>query len=110
MSFKIAFVGNSSQTMCNFRLGVMAELAQAGYEIVVIAPKDSATAIFRQHHIRLIPIEMDCKGMNPFRDIHLAKTLRKIYKKERFDFIFHYTIKPIIYGGWAARRVGVSQI
>ena len=39
MKRKIAFVGNSSQTMCNFRIGVMAELARMGYEIVVIAPK-----------------------------------------------------------------------
>lgn len=107
---KIAFVGNSSQTMCNFRLGVMAELARNGYEIVVIAPKDSNITAFKQNQIRLIPIEMDCKGMNPFVDIELSTTLLSIYKKERFDFIFHYTIKPIIYGGWAARQVHISQI
>ena len=110
MGGKIAFVGNSLQTMCNFRMGVMAQLAQNGYEVVVIAPKDSDITMLRQAQIRLIPIGMDCKGMNPFKDIQLAKTLKKIYKKERFDFIFHYTIKPVVYGSWAARKAKIPQI
>ena len=31
------------------------------------------------------------------------KTLYKIYRKEKPDYIFHYTIKPNIYGSIAAR-------
>lgn len=107
---KIAFVGNSSQTMCNFRLGVMSELVRLGYEVVVIAPKDSNITAFKQNQIRLIPVEIDCKGMNPFVDLHLVTTLKNIYKKEKFDFIFHYTIKPVIYGGWATRKARIPQI
>ena len=110
MARKIAFVGNSSQTMCNFRLGVMSELVRMGYEVVVIAPKDSNITAFKQNQIRLIPVEIDCKGMNPFVDIHLAKTLKKIYKKEQFHMVFHFTIKPVIYGSWAARRARIPQI
>ena len=74
MKRKIAFVGNSSQTMCNFRLGVMSELVRMGYEVVVIAPKDSNITAFKQNQIRLIPVEIDCKGMNPFVDLHLVTT------------------------------------
>ena len=57
MVMKIAFVGNSLQTMCNFRLGVMSELVRMGYEVVVIAPKDSNITAFKQNQIRLIPVE-----------------------------------------------------
>lgn len=110
MSRKIAFVGNSLQTMCNFRLGVMTELARSGYEIVVIAPKDSDITVLKQNQIRLIPVDIDCKGMNIFVDLHLVNTLKQIYKRERFDLIFHYTIKPTIYGGWAARMARTPQI
>ena len=90
MNKKIAFVGNSLQTMCNFRIGVMEALVQCGYEVVVIAPKDSDITLFKKAQIRLIPIEMDCKGMNPFVDSQLAINLKKIYKKEKFDFVFHF--------------------
>ena len=110
MAKKIGFVGNSLLTMCNFRMGVMRHLVHLGYEVVVIVPQDGDTEILRQEHIRLIPIEVDCKGTNPIADIQLAKTLLKIYRREQFDFLFHYTIKSVIYGSWAARNAGVPQI
>ena len=57
MGHKIGFIGNSLETMCNFRAGVMTELVQAGYEVVIIAPKDNDITFIKQAHIRLIPIE-----------------------------------------------------
>lgn len=107
---KIAFVGNSSKTMYNFRFGVMAALAKDGYQVTVIAPKDNDITPFRQNSIRFIPIEIECKGMNPFHDLKLARQLTNLYKKERFDYIFHYTIKPVIFGGWAASIAKIPQI
>ena len=89
MAKKIAFVGNSLQTMCNFRMGVMSELIREGYDVTVIAPKDCDITALKQAQIRLIPVDIDCKGMNPFVDLGLVSTLKQIYKKEQFDFIFH---------------------
>lgn len=107
---KIAFVGNSLQTMCNFRMGVISSLAQLGHEIVVIAPEDCNHCLLQIANIRFIPIEIDCKGMNPFIDLRLVQSLKKIYRTEHFDLIFHYTIKPVIYGGWAAARTHSQHI
>ena len=107
---KIAFVGNSLQTMCNFRMGVMRHLVHLGHEVVVVVPQDTDTEILRKEHIQLIPIEVDCKGTNPIADIRLAKTLKKIYQRENFDFLFHYTIKSVIYGSWAAQKANIPHI
>lgn len=107
---KIAFVGNSLQTMLNFRLGVLSALSEMGHEVIIIAPKDCDTTLLQNHAIRLIPIEMDSKGVNPIEDIKLTIRLRKIYQKERFDFIFHYTIKPVVYGAWAAACCSIPHI
>lgn len=100
---KIAFVGNSAQTMLNFRLDVMRALQKDGYIITMIAPADCNTRFLSDEGIRFISVDVDSKGMNPLADLALVHTLRKLYKRERFDLIFHYTIKPVIYGGWAAR-------
>lgn len=35
--------------------------------------------------------------------------LFRIYKKEKPDYIFHYTIKPNIYGSLAARLCGIPS-
>lgn len=106
---KIAFVGNSALTMMNFRLGVMKELTKQ-YEVVMLTPKDCSLTPLKDTKIRFVPIEVDCKGQNPVRDIRLYKQLKALYAKESFDFIFHYTIKPIIYGSMAASSLGIKHI
>lgn len=109
-SHKIAFVGNSSSTMINFRLDVIKSIAKEGYEVVIIAPKDSEIKFLRKLSIRFIEITVDSKGTNPFKDIRLYRQLLAIYQEEQFDFIFHYTIKPIIYGSIAAKHTHTPQI
>ena len=100
-NMKIAFVGNSALTMMNFRLGLMKVLSSE-YEVVMIAPKDCELTPLEGTDIRFIPVEMDSKGTNPFKDIRLYRHLIAVYRRERFDFVFHYTIKPVIYGSMAA--------
>lgn len=107
---KIAFIGNSLQTMWQFRSGVLTTLAQMGYEVVVIAPEDGDTVPLQKANIRFIPIPIDSHGMNPISDIRLMLQLKHIYRNEHFDLVFHYTIKPIIYGGWAAARTATAHI
>lgn len=107
---KIAFVGNSSLTMHNFRINLLRDMVKQGYQVVVIAPKDSDTTAFKSQKIKFISIDVDCKGMNPFRDVKLIFQLRKIYLHENFDFIFHYTIKPVIYGSLAAALANKKSI
>jgi len=71
MKHKIAFVGNSSLTMHNFRINLLRSMVKMGYDVVVIAPKDSDTTSYKSNKIRYIPISVDSKGLNPFRDIFL---------------------------------------
>jgi glycosyltransferase involved in cell wall biosynthesis len=109
MKKKIAFVGNSALTMMNFRLGVMTELAKQ-YDVVMITPEDCDLKPLQGTKIRFIPIMVDCKGTNPIRDIRLYRELKAIYSREQFDCVFHYTIKPIVYGSKAASSLGIKHI
>ncbi len=99
----IAFVGNTSFSMYKFRLGVMRSFIEKGYKIFVIAPIDEYSPFFETEGIHFIPIEIDGQGTSLAKDMQYITTLNKIYKKTKIDFIFHYTIKPIIYGAIASR-------
>ena len=107
---KIAFVGNSALTMWNFRAGVMKALAKDGNDITIIARQDSDIKPCLEAGIHYIPIDVDCKGKNPLKEIKLYHQFSKIYKNENFDLIFHYTIKPIIYGSLAATAARAKHI
>ena len=109
MIHKIAFVGNSALTMMNFRLGLMKALTEQ-YEVVMITPEDCDLKPLKGTNIQFIPIVVDCKGTNPMRDMRLYRELKSIYAREQFGFIFHYTIKPIIYGSKAASVLGIKHI
>lgn len=106
---KIAFVGNDAVSMMNFRLGVMKALTQE-YEVVMVTPYNCDLSPLKDTSIRFIPIEVDRKGTNPLKDYHLYRKLKQLYRNEQFDFIFHFTIKPNIYGSMAAAALRINHI
>ena len=107
---KLAFVGNSAKMMYNFRISVMKNCVEQGYDVTVVAVEDLDISYFTKVGINFIPIQVDSHGTNVFRDLRLMNQLSRIYKRQHFDFIFHYTIKAVIYGEFAAKMAGVPSI
>lgn len=107
---RIAFVGNSSFSIYKFRLGVMKSFIKDGYSVYAIAPQDDYSDFFEKENIIYIPLTIDAQGTNIFKDILYTNSLFNIYKNNKIDFIFHYTIKPIIYGSFACRLLNIPTI
>lgn len=107
---KIALVANTSWNLYNFRLNLIRGFLAKGYEVICIAPYDSFAEELKKISVTFIPIEVNAKGNNPFLDIKLALQLYRIYKRQKPDVILQYTIKPNIYGTFAAALCGRSVI
>ncbi len=107
---KIAFVGNSAKTMYNFRFGVMKSCIDAGYDVTVVAVHDFDTTYYTRAGIHFVPITIDSHGTHIWNDLSSLRQLYKIYRQQHYDLIFHFTIKPIIYGSIAARLLKVKYI
>jgi glycosyltransferase involved in cell wall biosynthesis len=107
---KIGMVVNEAWNMYNFRGGLLKKLISEGYEVVVIAPTDKFDEKLRNLGARVVDVEINSKGTNPIEDLKLIFALRKIYKREKLDIVFNYTIKPIIYGTIAAKLAGIIPI
>lgn len=105
---KILFSDNNLRDLINFRGDVINSYANDGFEVVLVAPKTCDYQPARTN-IRYIPIELSRSGMNPLVELKYLWTLYLIYRKERPDYIFHYTIKPNIYGSTAARMCGIPS-
>lgn len=104
---KIILVSNTSWSLYNFRLGLIRSLNDSGYDVTVVAPRDSFTSKLISEGISYREIQMRNYGINPLEDLKIIFQLRNIYKEVNPDLIFHYTIKPNIYGSIAAftRRI-----
>lgn len=109
-SNRIAFVSNTSWSIYNFRFGIIQCLLSDGYEIHAVAPKDDYSDKLIAMGCIFHPIKMDLFGTNPLRDVTLLNALLKNYKKFRYDLIFHFTIKPNIYGALVARLLGHKYV
>lgn len=112
MKKRIAFVHNAVWEMYNFRGDLLKELSNKGYDVTVICPPDEKNEHFitEELGLKLITVPMNRKGTNFKEEFKFTKNLHKIYKEEKFDLIFHYTIKPNIFGTIAAKLAGVKSI
>lgn len=106
----LLFVGNTSFSMYNFRLGVMKSLAADGCRVIVAAPRDSYSDLFAEEGISFEELPMSRKGTNPFGELATLLRLYRLYRRVRPALAFNYTIKPIIYGSVAASAARVKHI
>lgn len=107
---KIFLVSNTSWSIYNFRSSVVISFIEMGYDVYCVAPIDEYTCELERLGATFIPINMQARGLNPISDIYLLAQLFFLYKKHKPAFIFHYTIKPNIYGALSAGWLKIPSI
>ena len=107
---RIALVSNSTWALYNFRLDVIRYLIKSNFEVMVVAPADEYAALLTEEGCTYHPIYFNNRSENPLRDINLFFQLRNLYRRQRPDFIFHYVIKPNIYGSLAAAAYSIRSV
>lgn len=105
---KIIFVNNNLNGLLLFRMDVMRHLQAQGHEVVAVVPA-SEKGQDDVHGLRILYVPMERKSVNPFRDMMLFFSLMRIYRQEKPQYAFLYTIKPNIYGTLAAKLCGVRS-
>ncbi len=107
---KIVLVCNTSWGMMMFRSGLMKRLVKEGYHVSVLAPLDDHSSEIEDIGCHYVNVPMDNKGANIFKDLLLLRRLYKHYKRIQPDLIFHYTIKPNVFGTLAAHYANSNSI
>jgi glycosyltransferase involved in cell wall biosynthesis len=59
---------------------------------------------------RLIPIGLERRSKNNFKEVLSLFEIVKIYRREKPDIVHHVAIKPILYGSFAAWITGVPYV
>ena len=111
LSRTIVLSANSDWNIANFRQGLIRALRSAGYEPVVIAPKDpAAEARMAALDVQRIPVRIERSGRNPLADARLLLEYKRLLGKLRPAAYLGFTIKPNIYGSLAAASLGIPAI
>jgi len=106
----LIFVSNSCWSMYNFRLPILQHFLQQGYVVHVVATKDDFAVMLMDEGCKVHDVVFNNRHINPYEDVKLFFQLRNIYQQIRPIYIFHYFIKPNIYGSLAAASLSIPSI
>lgn len=106
---KFVLISPKNRTAYNFRGDLIKDIISAGYEVIVTGPNDIDVDKIEELGARFVKIPMEKTGVNAVEDLKYIMALRRLFKKEKPDITFGYTIKPVIYGAIAAKLAGVKH-
>ena len=107
---KFMIIAPKNKTLYNFRGELIKDIIKKGYNVIAIGPnKDNIQEVLNLG-VSFIEVNLKKDKVSIFSDIEYYRSLKKVIKKEKPDIVFSYTIKPVIYGSIAAKRVGTKKI
>jgi glycosyltransferase involved in cell wall biosynthesis len=106
----VCLVCNTAWAIYTYRHGLIRTLIDKGVTVTVIAPRDRTFALLEKMGCHCIELFVASKGTNPRDDLRTLFELYRHYRKVAPDVVFHYTIKPNIYGSVAAWLARVPSI
>jgi glycosyltransferase involved in cell wall biosynthesis len=108
---RIVVMGGLARSLVHFRGHLLRRLVRDGHDVVACAGDDdpSVRAELSRWGIAFAPVRLSRTGRNPLRELQVVSGLTRLLRDVRPDVFFGYTVKPVIYGGWAAAMAGVPR-
>lgn len=111
MKRTILLIGSYAPSLMNFRGPLIKELIRRGYRVVVTAPDidQNIRAALVELGAEVEEVALSRTGLNLFADIKYMASLNRLIKKHLPYYVITYTIKPNIWGAYAAATNGVRS-
>lgn len=107
---KLLFFVTEDWYFVSHRLPLAIAAKNAGYNVGVVTHVRQCGQIIRDAGLTIIHFEISRSGMNPLRELLSLARLMVIFFRERPHVAHNVAMKPVLYGGIAARLVGVPQV
>jgi len=106
----VCFVSNTAWSVFNFRLDVVRYLLRKGYRVLVFAAPDGFETALEKEGCAFIPLAFDNRSLSILADVKLYRQLKRLYRQHQPGVIFHYVVKPNVYGTLAAAALAIPSI
>ena len=109
---RVALIGNVASMMVNFRGYLIKDLSDRGVRVFCFCVDydEESRAKIRVLGGEPVDFSLNSKGLNPFLDFFATFDLYKKLKSEKFDVVMPYFVKPVLFGGLAAKLAGVPRV
>ena len=107
---KVLICSNYAWTIYNFRKPLIDDLIEHNYDVALLSQFDGYETKINDQISGIYHLSISRKGVNIFKDlytfIHICFKLITV----KPDYIFLFTIKPVIYGSMAAKIFNIPSI
>tara|TARA_R100000306_G_scaffold62569_1_gene73775 strand:+ start:41502 stop:42677 length:1176 start_codon:yes stop_codon:yes gene_type:complete len=107
---KLIFLITEDWFFCSHFIDRAKAALEAGYDVSVITNVTNLGNQIAETGIRIIPLNMDRRSINPLSTAKTLIKLIRIYAKERPDIVHHVALKPILLGGVAAKLTKLKSV
>ena len=102
MGKRVLFLAQHFITLYSFRRELIERLCKEGHDVYLSLPESDDNKYFTGLGCKIVPTEIDRRGVNPVKDLKLISFYKKMIPEINPDIIFSYTIKPNVYGCMAS--------
>ena len=103
-------IASKAKAHLNFRGDLTRDIIDKGYDVSVVVPHDYYKKELEDLGAKVIVMPYNKNSVSIFANFFSIKELKKIMEKEKPDKVFAYTIKPIIFGSFAAHKCKISEM
>ena len=103
-------VANVDWFFISHRLCIAQEAVKQGWTVIVAAENTGRSCEIESEGIQFVDFQFSRSGTNPMEELKTLFDFYKLYKKFQPDVIHHITLKPVIYGSFIAKIIGVKGI
>jgi len=106
----LLFVVNDLAFFVSHRLPVAIAAKRAGYDVHLAAADVVPTIDINQYGFSYHYVPLRRSSLNPFFELHSLFALVRLFRRLSPALVHLITIKPVLYGGIAARLTGVTGV
>ena len=106
----LLIVVNDAAFFLSHRLPVALAAKRAGYNVHVATPYANCVEKIKDVGLRHHIITFNRSGINPILEFKVIISLYRLFKKIEINVLHLVTIKPVIYGGIAARLANIPAV
>jgi glycosyltransferase involved in cell wall biosynthesis len=107
---RLLIVVNALSFLISHRLPIALAARKAGYDVHVAGADSGEYGEIQDHGLTAHRIALSRSSLSPFQEFHSLAGLHSLYRRLRPDIVHHVTIKPVLYGTFAARLNKVAAV
>ena len=107
---KILIVVNSDWFFLSHRLPIALEAKKQGFEVHVSSRDTGRSPEIVSEGLIFHELPISCSGTNPIEELFAVRHFIKFYKRIKPDLVHHVTMKPVVYGSYAARILNIPVL